>query len=151
MLPRVLGSPGVQLSCWRWPQAAEAVALDKQEGRRVWVRAHFVIIRPVSVGNQVSNFFLIGLNGKAFIERLSVSFFFSFSVQTRQLSSLPKCVPAIEYHGVFVIKTCIKKCNLTFYLGFPRCTILNFVWKNCLVCEIFSGIAYLGQIAGCLR
>lgn len=88
MLWRLLGIPGVRPSCWRWLWAVRAVAFKRQEGRQSWVRAPSVITRPVSVGNYVTNFFffLMGLNGRAFIERLSVKFgcgfFFSFLFKT---------------------------------------------------------------------
>lgn len=67
-------------------------------------------------------FFLIGLNERDFIERLSVKFsclvFFPLPIQNRQLSSFPKRVPSIEYSGLFVIQMFVKKCNLNLIYNF---------------------------------
>lgn len=80
-----------------WGQELLEVALSFQEAGGQRVRAHSVITRPVvpvSVGNHVTNgFFLIGLNGRTFTEKLSVKFgcfcfwFFlsSYSKQTAEL------------------------------------------------------------------
>lgn len=75
-LPRVLGALG-----WaRLLEVARAAALERQEGTYMLVST-----RPVSSGSEVSSFFLIGLNGKAHVERLSVFFLSFFSRQTAEL------------------------------------------------------------------
>lgn len=74
--------------CWgalrsaRLQEAARAAALERQEGTSMLVSTG-----PVSSGSEVSSFFLIGLNGKAHVERLSVFFLFLsfFSRQTAEL------------------------------------------------------------------
>lgn len=130
VLLKLLGIPNARQSCWRWPWA---VAFERQEGRRAWVRAHSVITSHVSVGNH--GVFLIGLNGRAFIESLSVKFsclvfvcfFFppSYSKQTAEL--FPQTYPFCWVHWTLCnTDLSVKKCNLNFISNFSAvlCWIL---------------------------